>query len=114
MKYVLALDQGTTSSRAILFDHDGAPVATAQREFERRLQSLARHLLPVGRIALLQPARRFPGRRHRVGLAQLKTVSRRIGPFVAQLGKHGDCPIHRIVGARRRSCGRSRARSRWR
>jgi glycerol kinase len=33
--YILALDQGTTSSRAILFDHDGAIVAVAQREFEQ-------------------------------------------------------------------------------
>ncbi|MEZ5306195.1 MAG: glycerol kinase GlpK [Pyrinomonadaceae bacterium] len=32
-KLVLALDQGTTSSRAILFDTDGATVAIAQREF---------------------------------------------------------------------------------
>jgi len=31
--YVLALDQGTTSSRAILFDHDGHVVAARQREF---------------------------------------------------------------------------------
>lgn len=33
MKYVLALDQGTTSSRAIVFDERGRAVATAQREF---------------------------------------------------------------------------------
>lgn len=32
-KYVLALDQGTTSSRAILFDHSGAIVDVAQQEF---------------------------------------------------------------------------------
>ncbi|MBF8982727.1 glycerol kinase GlpK [Lutibacter sp. B2] len=32
-KYVLALDQGTTSSRAILFDHDGKIVKVAQKEF---------------------------------------------------------------------------------
>ncbi|HEV2653704.1 MAG TPA: glycerol kinase GlpK [Ktedonobacteraceae bacterium] len=32
-KYVLALDQGTTSSRAIIFDHDGAIVDVAQQEF---------------------------------------------------------------------------------
>ncbi|GCE45554.1 glycerol kinase [Thermosporothrix hazakensis] len=32
-KFVLALDQGTTSSRAILFDHDGAIVSVAQQEF---------------------------------------------------------------------------------
>src|SRR5712691_2616572 len=31
--YVLALDQGTTSSRAILFNHDGAIVSVAQQEF---------------------------------------------------------------------------------
>jgi len=33
MAYILALDQGTTSSRAILFDHAGGVVAVAQREF---------------------------------------------------------------------------------
>jgi len=33
VSYVLALDQGTTSSRAILFDHDGGIVGMAQREF---------------------------------------------------------------------------------
>jgi glycerol kinase len=33
MPYVLALDQGTTSSRAILFDETGHPVASAQSEF---------------------------------------------------------------------------------
>jgi glycerol kinase len=32
-KYILAIDQGTTSSRAILFDHAGHPYATAQQEF---------------------------------------------------------------------------------
>ncbi|MBN2260583.1 MAG: glycerol kinase GlpK [Clostridiales bacterium] len=31
-KYILALDQGTTSSRAILFNHDGNIVNTAQKE----------------------------------------------------------------------------------
>ena len=32
-KYILALDQGTTSSRAIIFDKQGSIVATAQKEF---------------------------------------------------------------------------------
>ncbi len=32
-RYVLALDQGTTSSRSILFDRDGQIVAVAQQEF---------------------------------------------------------------------------------
>ena len=33
--YVLALDQGTTSSRAIMFNHQGEIVETAQKEFEQ-------------------------------------------------------------------------------
>ncbi|MBS4538660.1 glycerol kinase GlpK [Clostridium sp. D2Q-11] len=32
-KYILAFDQGTTSSRAILFNHEGKIVKTAQKEF---------------------------------------------------------------------------------
>src|SRR3970040_187148 len=33
--FVLALDQGTSSSRAILFDRAGQPVASAQQPFEQ-------------------------------------------------------------------------------
>jgi glycerol kinase len=36
MSFILALDQGTTSSRAIVFDHAGAIRALAQREFAQR------------------------------------------------------------------------------
>ena len=35
MGYILALDQGTTSSRAILFDEAGGIAAVAQHEFEQ-------------------------------------------------------------------------------
>src|ERR1700722_5056367 len=35
MKYVLSLDQGTTSSRAILFDHEGKIAGTAAHEFRQ-------------------------------------------------------------------------------
>jgi len=35
MSYVLALDQGTTSSRAILFDQAGSIAAVAQKEFQQ-------------------------------------------------------------------------------
>ena len=35
MRAILALDQGTTSSRAIVFDHAGSVVATAQQEFRQ-------------------------------------------------------------------------------
>jgi glycerol kinase len=34
-RHILAIDQGTTSTRAILFDRAGLPVASAQREFEQ-------------------------------------------------------------------------------
>ncbi|NUQ61114.1 MAG: glycerol kinase GlpK [Pirellulales bacterium] len=37
LDYVLALDQGTTSSRAILFRRDGQPVAAVNEEFEQIL-----------------------------------------------------------------------------
>jgi glycerol kinase len=33
IKYVMAMDQGTTSSRAIIFDKTGAVISTAQKEF---------------------------------------------------------------------------------
>ena len=35
MKHILALDQGTTSSRAIVFDEAGSPVSVAQQEFRQ-------------------------------------------------------------------------------
>ncbi|HEX2198080.1 MAG TPA: glycerol kinase GlpK [Burkholderiales bacterium] len=35
MRYILALDQGTTSSRAILFDREGGAAALGQREFRQ-------------------------------------------------------------------------------
>jgi glycerol kinase len=34
-KYILALDQGTTSSRAIIFDHQGKVISVAQRDFRQ-------------------------------------------------------------------------------
>lgn len=34
-KYVMALDQGTTSSRCILFDKKGQSLSIAQKEFEQ-------------------------------------------------------------------------------
>ncbi|WP_164667688.1 glycerol kinase GlpK [Virgibacillus doumboii] len=34
-KYIMSIDQGTTSSRAIIFNHDGEIVAISQKEFEQ-------------------------------------------------------------------------------
>ena len=36
-RYILALDQGTTSSRAILFDRSGNIIQMAQQEFTQHL-----------------------------------------------------------------------------
>ena len=35
MKYILAMDQGTTSSRAVIFDHDAAIISIAQKELSQ-------------------------------------------------------------------------------
>jgi len=35
MSFILAIDQGTTSTRAIIFSHTGQPLHTAQQEFEQ-------------------------------------------------------------------------------
>ena len=46
---ILALDQGTTSSRAIAFGRDGRPVAAAQQAFEQQLPvARPRHPRPGG------------------------------------------------------------------
>ncbi|GMA93884.1 hypothetical protein GCM10025881_07080 [Pseudolysinimonas kribbensis] len=37
MRYVIAIDQGTTSTRAILFDHDGRAAASGQLEHRQIL-----------------------------------------------------------------------------
>ena len=34
-KYIVALDQGTTSSRSVLFDENGKQIAITQQEFEQ-------------------------------------------------------------------------------
>lgn len=39
MKYILALDQGTTSSRTIVFDRSGSVISVAQREFPQLFPS---------------------------------------------------------------------------
>ena len=49
MRYILALDQGTTSSRAIVFDEEGAPVAIAQQEF--------RQIYPAAGLGRARPER---------------------------------------------------------
>ena len=73
---VLALDQGTTSSRAILFDHGGAIVARASRELpqiypapgqvEHDPEAIWESQLAVARQVLAEAERaRLPAGRHR-------------------------------------------------
>lgn len=40
-KYVIAIDQGTTSSRAIIFNHSGEIVSVGQKEHEQIFPRLA-------------------------------------------------------------------------
>ena len=61
-RLILALDQGTTSSRAIAFGRDGRPVAVAQQPFEQRFPSLR----PISTL-LMMPPRVFPSRKESGG-----------------------------------------------
>ncbi len=61
---ILAIDQGTTSSRALLFDRGGRPLGQAQREFpqhypqsgwvEHDAEDIWRHTLAVAQGALAE------------------------------------------------------------
>jgi glycerol kinase len=42
-KLILTLDQGTTSSRAIVFNHDGETVSISQNHLNRYSQNLVEH-----------------------------------------------------------------------
>jgi glycerol kinase len=84
MRYVLALDQGTTSSRAIVFDEKGRPVSAAQRELrqffpepgwvEHDAEEIFRSQLACARSAL-RKARLAPSRLSAIGITnQRETV----------------------------------------
>ena len=67
VKYVLALDQGTTSSRAIVFDQEGRPVRVAQREFRQIFPQPGWVEHDPKEISLHRETRQ--GRRSRVGIS---------------------------------------------
>jgi glycerol kinase len=84
VKYVLALDQGTTSSRAIVFDERGRPRAAAQKEFrqhfprpgwvEHDAEEIFRSQLACARTAL-RKAKLGPSRLAAIGITnQRETV----------------------------------------
>ena len=111
-RYVLALDQGTTSSRAIVFDRGGRAVATAQQEFpqifpqpghvEHDPEAIWPSQLQTARDALA-PRRRH-GRRHRRHRRhQPARDDRPVGPRHRQAGGQR----HRLAEPRHRADLRS-------
>ncbi|TMC16969.1 MAG: glycerol kinase GlpK [Chloroflexi bacterium] len=73
-KYVLALDQGTTSSRAILFNHDGAIVTSAQQELPQ--------IYPAPGLVEHDPEAIWSGQLH-VAQQAMKNVGAQAGDIVA-------------------------------
>ena len=124
MPYILALDQGTTSSRAIVFDHDGAIRAVAQKEFtqifpaagwvEHDPQEIWASQIGVAVEALGRAARPAEGhRRHRHH--QPARDDHRLGPRDRRAGPQRDRlagPPHRRL--LRAAQGRRRRRRRFR
>jgi glycerol kinase len=84
MRYVLALDQGTTSSRAIVFDERGRVSAVAQKEFrqifpqpgwvEHDPEEIWRSQLACARAAL-RKAKLEPGRLAAIGITNQRETT---------------------------------------
>jgi len=99
MRYVLALDQGTTSSRAIVFDEKGTPVSVAQREFrqffpepgwvEHDAEEIFRSQLACARSAL-RKARLAPSRLSAIGITNQRET---VVVWDRRTGK----PVHRAI-----------------
>ena len=112
MKYLLALDQGTTSSRAIVFDERGRACAVAQKEFrqyfpqpgwvEHDPEEIWRSQLACARAAL-RKAKLAPGKIAAIGITNQRETT------VAWDRKTGS-PVHRaIVWQDRRTAARCEA-----
>ncbi|WP_438431320.1 glycerol kinase GlpK [Gorillibacterium sp. sgz500922] len=79
--YILALDQGTSSCRAILFDHGGRAVSTAQREYAASyprsgwVEQDAAEIWRIQRVVMREAAQRADGRIEAIGITnQRETV----------------------------------------
>jgi glycerol kinase len=112
MKYVLALDQGTTSSRAIVFDEHGRPRATAQREFrqffpqsgwvEHDPEEIWRSQLACARAAL-KKAKLRPEKVAAIGITNQRETT-------VAWDRHTGKPVHKaIVWQDRRTAARCEA-----
>src|SRR5437667_11311154 len=109
MRYVLALDQGTTSSRAIVFDERGSARASAQKEFRQHFPQpgwvehdaleILRTQLACARAAL-EKAKLAPKRVAAIGIANQRETT---VVWDRRTGK----PVHRaIVCQERRTAAR--------
>jgi glycerol kinase len=110
-RHILAIDQGTTSTRAIVFDQAGQPVAASQREFaqhyprpgwvEHDPETIWRDTLAIGREVL-----------ERAGLAAVEVAAIGITnqrETVVLWERATGRPVHRaIVWQDRRTAGRCR------
>ncbi len=94
-KFVLALDQGTTSSRAIVFDRSGKAVSSAQQEFPQIFPGPG-HVEHDPEGDLVDAAARPRRKRSRAPASARSTSPRSASP----------------TSARRRCCGRRRPASR--
>jgi len=112
VKHVLALDQGTTSSRAIVFDERGRSVASAQKEFrqyfpkpgwvEHDAEEIFRSQLACARGAL-KKAKLTPGNLSAIGITNQRET---VVVWDRRTGK----PVHRaIVWQDRRTADRCEA-----
>ena len=84
-KLILSLDQGTTSSRAIVFDENGMPVSVAQQEFTQHFpqsgwvehdpEEIWQSTLATARAALTEAERRTDGEVISIGITnQRETI----------------------------------------
>ena len=109
MSFVLAIDQGTTSSRAILFGRDGAVHAIAQQEFRHNsFRNPARSSTSQRKSGQRRSARRDDGgpedgRRH-----ALPTSPRSASPTNAKRSSSGT--VRRVGLCPARSSGKTAAR----
>ena len=124
-RYVMALDQGTTSSRAILFDREGALVAVDQHEFtqhfpqpgwvEHDAEEIWQTQLRAGRGVLAAPIaawviRFLPARLLGIGVSGLLFLTN-----LQWLSGWGELGVERwlLYGAAVLGCAWGAARPRW-
>ena len=107
-RFVLAIDQGTTSSRAILFDSRGRPVASAQQEFRQHfphpgwVEHDPRDLWDTSRGAALAALRRAGAGRGDIAAVGIANQRETTLVWERATGR----PIHRaIVWQDRRTAG---------